>query len=116
MVATDALPFHFARARPVPHSVTERSRPMTRLLLAATTVLGITALGAMVAPAPAHAVVCANGVYRAGCTGPNGTAVVNKAPAYRAPVTAYHGGRVNCASGPYRAGCAGPNGAVVRRY
>lgn len=56
----------------------------------------------------ANAVVCAKGVYRAGCTGPNGTAVVR-----RPPVSSGHA----CAAGPYRAGCAGPNGAtVVRRY
>jgi hypothetical protein len=52
----------------------------------------------------AHAAACANGVYRAGCTGPNGTAVVRKAPPVRKPVT--------CANGVYRAGCVGPNGAV----
>src|SRR5690242_3103153 len=34
---------------------------------------------------PAHAVVCAKGVYRAGCAGPNGAAVV------RRPY-GYHGG------------------------
>jgi hypothetical protein len=28
----------------------------------------------------AHAAACVNGVYRAGCTGPNGTAVVRKPP------------------------------------
>jgi hypothetical protein len=63
---------------------------------------------------PSYAAACVNGVYRAGCTGPNGTAVVRKAPAaaYRAPV--YHA-PVHCASGPYRAGCAGPNGAAVAR-
>jgi hypothetical protein len=36
--------------------------------------------------APAHAVVCAAGVYRAGCVGPHGGAVVHR-PYYR-PV--YH--------------------------
>ena len=64
----------------------------------------------------AKAAVCANGVYRAGCAGPNGAVVVNKgyhSPGYRPP---YRGPGVACASGPYRAGCAGPNGAVVRRY
>ena len=29
-------------------------------------------------PAEANAVVCANGVYRAGCAGPRGAAVVRK--------------------------------------
>ena len=55
-----------------------------------------------------HAAACANGVYRAGCVGPNGAAVVHK-PVHRArpPVT--------CANGVYRAGCVGPNGAAVVR-
>lgn len=65
----------------------------------------------MIALTPkSYAVTCANGVYRAGCAGPNGAAVVHKAPA---PV---HRGEVNCASGPYRTGCAGPNGAAVVRH
>jgi hypothetical protein len=67
----------------------------------------IMVLGGFAVTHQANAVVCANGVYRAGCTGPNGTAVVRKHP--------YHRGTVNCASGPYRAGCAGPNGAAVVR-
>ena len=68
---------------------------------------GMVALGALAFSQPAHAVVCANGVYRAGCAGPNGAAVVRKPP----PAT------VKCAKGVYRAGCVGPNGgaAVVRR-
>lgn len=53
----------------------------------------------------AYAAACVNGVYRAGCTGPKGTAVVRKAPYhFRKPVA--------CANGVYRAGCVGPNGAV----
>lgn len=56
-----------------------------------------------------HAVTCANGVYRAGCVGPNGAAVVHKAPVYHAKP------RVSCANGVYRAGCAGPHGAAVVR-
>ena len=75
------------------------------------TVFGLVlALGALAFAQPSHAVVCANGVYRAGCAGPNGAAVVHK-PVHRArpPVT--------CANGVYRAGCVGPNGAaVVRKY
>lgn len=60
--------------------------------------------------AKAEAAGCVNGVYRAGCAGPNGAAVVRKPPVYHRPTGA-------CASGPYRAGCAGPNGAaVVRKY
>lgn len=49
----------------------------------------------------ANAVVCARGVYRAGCAGPHGAVVAPR------PHTAV------CASGVYRAGCAGPNGGVV---
>ena len=71
----------------------------------------IIVLGGFAVTHHANAVVCANGVYRAGCTGPNGTAVVQKHP-YAHP---YHRGTVNCASGPYRAGCSGPNGAAVVR-
>ena len=69
--------------------------------------LAALALLGVLASAPfAHAVECAKGVYRAGCAGANGAAVVKKQP-YRPPV--------NCASGPYRTGCAGPNGAAVVR-
>lgn len=58
---------------------------------------------------PTHAAACANGVYRAGCVGPHGAAVVHKVPPPRRhyPVT--------CAHGINRAGCAGPHGAVVVR-
>ena len=65
-------------------------------------------LGTLALAQPSHAVVCANGVYRAGCAGPGGAAVVHK-PVHRArpPVT--------CANGVYRAGCVGPNGAAVVR-
>jgi hypothetical protein len=73
---------------------------------------GVLALGDFLAPLPAQAVVCARGVYRAGCAGPNGAAVVRKPPVYHSGSSA----TVNCAKGPYRAGCAGPNRAVVRRY
>jgi hypothetical protein len=52
-----------------------------------------------------HAAACANGVYRAGCAGPNGAAVVKKKP----PAS------VSCAKGAYRAGCVGPNGAAAVR-
>ncbi|MGJ7512056.1 hypothetical protein [Variovorax sp. GT1P44] len=58
-------------------------------------------------PLDASAVTCAKGVYRAGCVGPNGAAVVRKPP----PPPP----RVVCANGIYRAGCAGPNGAAVVR-
>ena|SRR5438552_9571068 len=45
----------------------------------------LTFVGAFALTQPAHAVVCAKGVYRAGCAGPNGAAVV------RRPY-GYHGG------------------------
>ena len=90
---------------------------MKNLVLAATV-----ALGALAFVPQAHAITCANGVYRAGCAGPNGAAAVRKPPyAARPPVyyapRRYYAPRppVSCASGPYRAGCAGPNGAAVVR-
>jgi hypothetical protein len=74
----------------------------------------IIVLGGLTATHQANAVVCANGVYRAGCVGPNGAAVVRKAPV--APVApVYRRPSVSCASGPYRAGCVGPHGAAVVR-
>ena len=68
------------------------------------------ALGALAITKQTHAAACANGVYRAGCVGPNGAAVVHKRPVHVRP---HHS--VSCASGPYRAGCVGPNGAAVVR-
>jgi len=66
------------------------------------------ALGLLLISTQASAVVCADGVVRAGCAGPNGAVVVRKpAPAYHPPV--------KCAAGVYRAGCVGPNGAAVVR-
>ncbi len=74
------------------------------------TVLTIAAAGAFALAAPqSDAASCVNGVYRAGCTGPNGTAVVRKPPVYRAKPT------VHCVNGVYRAGCVGPNGAAAVR-
>lgn len=61
-------------------------------------------------PLEAGAVACAKGVYRAGCVGPNGAAVVARPP----PPPVYRGG-VKCVDGVYRAGCAGPRGAAVVR-
>lgn len=58
-------------------------------------------------PSNANALTCVNGVYRAGCAGPNGAAVVRKPPGATRSVT--------CVNGVYRAGCAGPNGAAVVR-
>lgn len=68
------------------------------------------AVGTLTFAPQSHAAACANGVYRAGCVGPNGAAVVRKpAPVYRARPA------VTCANGVYRAGCVGPNGAAVVR-
>jgi hypothetical protein len=61
----------------------------------------IIVLGGLAVTHQANAVVCANGVYRAGCTGPNGTAVVRK--------HFYHRG-VNCAAGPIPHSRNGPVG------
>ena len=74
-----------------------------RYLLAAMTAAGTLALATQ-----SHAAACANGVYRAGCVGPNGAAVVRK-PAYPTKPA------VSCANGVRRAGCVGPNGAAVVR-
>jgi hypothetical protein len=63
------------------------------------------ALGVFAFCTESHAAACANGVYRAGCAGPNGAAVVKKRP----PAS------VSCAKGAYRAGCVGPHGAAVVR-
>ena len=58
------------------------------LLGAATFLATLTA-----APDNAEAVVCARGVYRAGCAGPRGAVVapraVYRAPVYRGPVRVY---------------------------
>jgi len=52
------------------------------------------ALGTLALAHQSHAAACANGVYRAGCVGPNGAAVVRKpAPAYHAKPA------VTCAKG-----------------
>jgi hypothetical protein len=67
-------------------------------------------------PASALAVECVNGVYRAGCVGPNGAASVNKQTGQTHSTTG-SGGQIRCADGVYRAACTGPNGgaAVIRR-
>jgi hypothetical protein len=69
------------------------------------------ALGLLLISAQASAVVCADGIVRAGCAGPNGAVVVRKAP----PPVVVHPPAVKCAAGVYRAGCVGPNGAAVIR-
>ena len=83
---------------------------MTNVPALAVFALGLSALTALATPRPAYAVTCANGVYRAGCAGPNGAAVVRKRPPAPPPPRT-----VNCANGVYRAGCVGPNGAAVIR-
>lgn len=94
----------------------------------------VSALGLLAWAPSASAVTCANGVYRAGCAGPNGAVGVRKGGAYYGhggyyhrpaypPAGYYHRPyypphppvAAGCASGPYRAGCAGPHGAVVVR-
>jgi hypothetical protein len=62
------------------------------------------ALGAFALSPQAHSAACVNGVYRAGCVGPRGAAVVHKP---------YQASSVACANGVYRAGCVGPRGAAV---
>jgi hypothetical protein len=79
---------------------------MGRYTLAATAVLGFLVL----MPSGTKAATCVNGVYRAGCAGPNGAVVVHKPPVHHRPPA-----RVTCANGVYRAGCVGPNGAAVVR-
>ena len=74
----------------------------------------LTVVLVMLLPVSAMAVECVNGVYRAGCVGPNGAASVNK----QTGVThSTNSGQVRCADGVYRAACTGPNGgtAVIRR-
>ena len=87
--------------------INPRAARAKRAVLLAVATLGLFALGSLVTARPVLAVTCANGVYRAGCAGPNGAAVVRKPVAARPPVT--------CANGVYRAGCVGPNGAAVVR-
>jgi hypothetical protein len=82
---------------------------MKHALLLVVATFGFLLVAAVGTPQSAQAVTCANGVYRAGCAGPNGAAVVHKRPPPPRTVT--------CANGVYRAGCAGPNGAaVVKKY
>ena len=64
------------------------------------------------APHQANAVVCAKGVYRAGCVAPGRATVVRRPPVVVAPARRP---AVTCARGVYRAGCVGPNGAAVVR-
>jgi hypothetical protein len=50
------------------------------LLLATIAATGVLATTMTLKPEPASAAVCAAGVYRAGCVGPNGAVVVRRAP------------------------------------
>src|SRR3978361_208034 len=79
---------------------------MKRILVLAGLGFGWSTVGAVALVAPATAAVCASGVYRAGCAGPNGAVVVRKPPPPRQQT-------VKCANGVYRAGCVGPNGAAA---
>src|ERR1700720_1197531 len=96
------------------HRIGLEDAKMKRVALAA-----ILALGGLALTQPAHAVVCAAGVVRAGCVGPNGAAVVRRPVPIPRPVVVARPavvarpGAVRCAAGVYRAGCVGPNGAVV---
>jgi hypothetical protein len=66
------------------------------------------AVGALAVSQQGHAAACVKGVYRAGCTGPNGAAVVHKTtPTYHAKPG------VTCVNGVHRAGCVGPNGGAA---
>jgi hypothetical protein len=66
-------------------------------------------LGTLMLAQPSHAAACVNGVYRAGCVGPNGAVGVRKAYPHHYGY-GYHHRPVSCAHGPYRAGCVGPHG------
>ena len=71
--------------------------------------IAATLLGASVAlsATEANAVVCARGVYRAGCAGPRGAVVAPRPVAAPRVVVAPRvvAPRVVCARGVYRAGC-----------
>ena len=59
---------------------------MKKGLLALVFAFGAVVVLDIVAPTPAEAVVCARGVYRAGCAGPRGTVVAPRGGyAYRHP-------------------------------
>ncbi|MGE7415278.1 hypothetical protein [Methylobacterium tarhaniae] len=77
--------------------------PWPVLLLVAGLVASLTAGIVTLAPSPAEAVVCARGVYRAGCVGPRGAVGVRRG---------YYGPRRAVV---VRRGYYGPRGVVVRR-
>jgi hypothetical protein len=51
---------------------------MRHILALAVFALSLSAILTLAMPQTAHAVTCANGVYGAGCVGPNGAAVIRK--------------------------------------
>jgi len=57
-------------------------------------VAGMFALTALAMPLEANAVVCAKGVVRAGCAGPNGAVVTHRRPVVK-PVPVVHCAYVN---------------------
>ncbi|WP_431311013.1 hypothetical protein [Methylobacterium nigriterrae] len=76
-----------------------KSHPVLKSFLVALGLfIGVTAF----MPSEANAVVCARGVYRAGCAGPHGAVGVRRG---------YYGGRTTVV----RRGYAGPRTVVVRR-
>ena len=81
--------------------------------------IAVMALFAMLASTPgAHAVTCANGVYRAGCAGPNGAAAVRKPVATTGGAAVYHAPASAAAvhtTPAAAAGCAWVNGRRVCR-
>jgi hypothetical protein len=102
--------------------VAKMKRPMLGIARYRTPMLAvIVTLGTLMLAQPSHAAACVNGVYRAGCVGPNGAVGVHKAYPHHHGYGYHHYGYgyhrpVSCAHGPYRAGCVGPHGgAVVRR-
>src|SRR5271169_891650 len=72
----------------------------------------VVVLGTLMLAQPSHAAACVDGVYRAGCVGPNGAVGVRKAYPHHYGY-GYHQRPVSCAHGPYRAGCVGPHGAAA---
>src|SRR5689334_9577135 len=56
-------------------------------------------LGTLILAQSSHAAACVNGVYRAGCVGPNGAVGVHKAYPHHYGYGGYHH-PVSCAHGP----------------
>ena len=94
----------------------------TRTIFTAAAAVGLLTLASM----NASAIECAAGVYREGCVGPRGAAVVRRPAVVEAPAVVHpavvhppvvHPQEVTCAKGVVREGCVGPHGgaAVIRR-